>query len=171
MFRVASVEEEEAAEADDSEPSEQIHRIEQLLAEADDDFQPAGSIGPEIELCFEEAVHPFQEEFEHEEVVLDRYAAKGAAHEPRAEVGDMRRRRRPIRSAKRPPSCRLRRLCRCAADGRGGGSPRMPRARAEALGDAGFQISRAEGAADRAAPAARIPASVRPTPPRVISWA
>ena len=82
VFRVASVEEEEAAEADDSAPSEQIHRIEQLLAEADDDFQPAGSIGPEIELCFEEADHPFQEKFEHEEIVLDRYAAKGAAQKP-----------------------------------------------------------------------------------------
>jgi type II secretory pathway predicted ATPase ExeA len=81
VFRVASVEEEESAEIEaetsDSEPSEQIHRIEKLLAEADDDFQPAGTIGPEIEICFEEVGHPFQEEFEHEEIVADRYAAKG----------------------------------------------------------------------------------------------
>ena len=77
VFRVASVEEEEA-EAGDFEPSEQIHRIEELLAKADDDFQPAGSIGPEIELHFEETPHPFQEEFEHEEVVSDRYAPKAA---------------------------------------------------------------------------------------------
>ena len=84
VFRVASVEDEEFAaveedkqtEAGDSEPSEQIHRIERLLAEADDDFQPAGSIGPEIELRFEETARPFQEEFEHEEVVADRYAAR-----------------------------------------------------------------------------------------------
>jgi hypothetical protein len=61
-------------EEPEGEPSQQIHRIEQLLAEADD-FQPAGSIGPETELCFEETEHPFQEEFEHEEVVVDRYAA------------------------------------------------------------------------------------------------
>ena len=77
VFRVASVEDEEA-EAGDFEPSEQIHRIEELLAKADDDFQPAGSIGPEIELHFEETPHPFQEEFEHEEVVSDRYAPKAA---------------------------------------------------------------------------------------------
>lgn len=83
VFRVASVEEEEeTAETFDASPSEQIHHIEQLLAEADDDFQPAGSIGPEIELCFEEAEHPFQEQFEHEEIVLDRYAVKGAVRKP-----------------------------------------------------------------------------------------
>ena len=85
---------EDEREADESEPAQQIHRIERLLAEADDDFQPAGSIRPEIELCFEEAAHPFQEEFEHEEVVADRYAAAavkpstpsiepGIANEPR----------------------------------------------------------------------------------------
>jgi type II secretory pathway predicted ATPase ExeA len=82
VFRVASVEEEEAAEADDSAPAEQIHRIEKLLAQADDDFQPAGSIGPEIELCFDDADHPFQEKFEHEEVVQDRYAAREAVQKP-----------------------------------------------------------------------------------------
>ncbi len=75
VFRVASVEEDEAG---DCEPSEQIHRIEELLAKADDDFQPAGSIRPEIELHFEATPHPFLEEFEHEEVVSDRYAAKAA---------------------------------------------------------------------------------------------
>jgi len=75
VFRVASVEEEEAEDGE-CEPSEQIHRIEELLAKADDDFQPAGSIGPEIELRFEETAHPFQEEFQHEEVVSDRYAPR-----------------------------------------------------------------------------------------------
>ena len=65
----------EEFETDDGGPVRQICRIERLLAEADDDFQPAGSIGPEIELCFEDAVHPFQEAYEHEEVVADRYAA------------------------------------------------------------------------------------------------
>jgi hypothetical protein len=78
VFRVARIEDEETP-PDDSEPAAQIHRIEQLLAEADEDFQPAGSIGPEVELCFEEAIHPFREEFEHEEVVSDRYAARSAA--------------------------------------------------------------------------------------------
>jgi hypothetical protein len=61
-------------ESDPGEPAQQIHRIKQLLAEADDDFQPAGSIVPEIELHFEESPHPFEEEFEHEEVISDRYA-------------------------------------------------------------------------------------------------
>ena len=75
VFRVASVEQEGAEEEDGSEPDGQIHRIERLLAKADEDFQPAGSIGPEVELNFEEPVHPFQEEFEQEEVVSDRYAA------------------------------------------------------------------------------------------------
>ncbi len=78
VFRVAQIEDEETP-PDDSEPAVQIHRIEQLLAEADEDFQPAGSIGPEVELCFEEAIHPFREEFEQEEVVSDRYAAAKAA--------------------------------------------------------------------------------------------
>ncbi len=78
VFRVASVEEEEA-EAAGCEPSEQIHRIEELLAKADDDFQPAGSIGPEIELRLQPTPLPFQEKFEHEEVVADRYAPKAAA--------------------------------------------------------------------------------------------
>lgn len=78
VFRVASVEDEDAESAA-FEPAEQIHRIEELLAKADDDFQPAGSIGPEIELHFEPTPHPFQEEFEHEEVVSDRYASKSPA--------------------------------------------------------------------------------------------
>ncbi len=67
--------EEEDREGDNGEPVQQIHRIERLLAEADDDFQPAGSIGPEVELSFEDSAHPFLEEFEHEEVVTERYAA------------------------------------------------------------------------------------------------
>ena len=41
---------------------------------------PPASIGPEVELRFEEPAHPFQEEFEHEEVVSDRYGN-------RAEIG------------------------------------------------------------------------------------
>lgn len=69
VFRVAALDDESNAE-----PAGQIHRIEQLLAEADDDFQPAGSIGPEVELSFKEQIHPFQEEFDEEEVVADRYA-------------------------------------------------------------------------------------------------
>jgi len=65
----------EETEPEHPEPSRQIHRIERLLAQTDDDFQPAGTIRPEIDLCIEESFHPFQEMFEHEEVVSDRYAA------------------------------------------------------------------------------------------------
>lgn len=80
VFRISSTEED--FEANEAEPGEQIHRIEQLLADAEDDFKPAGTIGPEIELRFEEAAHPFQEQFEQEEVVADRYAASVVASEP-----------------------------------------------------------------------------------------
>jgi type II secretory pathway predicted ATPase ExeA len=69
-------------EGDEGEPAQQIHRIERLLAAADDDFQPAGSIGPEVEVCFDNSVHPFQEEFAEEEVVADRYAAVAVAPLP-----------------------------------------------------------------------------------------
>jgi type II secretory pathway predicted ATPase ExeA len=91
VFRVASVEEEDAVveEAGDSEPTQQIHRIEQLLAKADDDFEPAGSIGPEIELRFDQPTHPFHEEFEHEEVVVDRYAASAAVRKDMEKPAEM----------------------------------------------------------------------------------
>lgn len=55
--------------------SQQIKRIEQLLAEADD-FEPAGTIVPEVELQIEDTPHPFLEEFEHEEIITDRYSTK-----------------------------------------------------------------------------------------------
>jgi type II secretory pathway predicted ATPase ExeA len=82
-LRITPEEEEEEGEG---EPVRQICRIEKLLAEADDGFEPAGSIGPEIELCFEDASHPFLEEFEHEEVVADRYAVAPA---PQVEISDV----------------------------------------------------------------------------------
>jgi hypothetical protein len=72
----------EDREGDAGEPGQQIHRIERLLAAADDDFQPAGSIGPEVELCFDNSAHPFQQEFAEEEVVADRYAAVALAAAP-----------------------------------------------------------------------------------------
>jgi len=81
-LRISSVEDQ--PEADQGEPVRQIHRIQRLIAQADDDFQPIGSIGPEIELHFEEPPHPFQEEFEHEELVADRYAAAPIAAQPSA---------------------------------------------------------------------------------------
>jgi type II secretory pathway predicted ATPase ExeA len=81
-LRISPIEDE--FETDDAEPGRQICRIEKLLAEADDDFQPIGSIGPEVELSFEGSIHPFQEEFEREEIVADRYA--GAVHAASAKI-------------------------------------------------------------------------------------
>jgi hypothetical protein len=52
-----------------------LDQIERRLRELDDDFQPAGSIGPEIELRFEGVADPFGEVFEDEEIVIDRYAS------------------------------------------------------------------------------------------------
>jgi hypothetical protein len=49
-----------------------LDEIEQAVASLDEDFRPAGSIGPEVELSFEP--DPFVEPFDEEEVVLDRYA-------------------------------------------------------------------------------------------------
>ena len=66
-------------EADLSEVCNQIERIEGTSTEEEEDFQPVGSIKPEIELVFTDTDHPFKEEFEHEEVITDRYAALAAA--------------------------------------------------------------------------------------------
>lgn len=56
-------------------PAEKIERIQAQLASIDDEFLPAGSIGPEVELVFHHTIDPFGERFEEEEVVLDRYAS------------------------------------------------------------------------------------------------
>jgi hypothetical protein len=55
------------------EPIQRLERIEQALDALEDDFQPAGSISPEVELVFDEP-NLFAEEFEEEEVIVDRYA-------------------------------------------------------------------------------------------------
>lgn len=55
-----------------ADPTERIERIEGLLAEAEADFQPAGSISPEVELTFDEPDRPFREPFAEEEVVPER---------------------------------------------------------------------------------------------------
>jgi type II secretory pathway predicted ATPase ExeA len=52
-----------------------VDRIEQTLSDLDEDFEPAGSIGPEVELAFGEEDNPFEEEFQEEEVVASRYVA------------------------------------------------------------------------------------------------
>jgi type II secretory pathway predicted ATPase ExeA len=57
-------------------PLEQLHQIEDSIAELDEEFQPAGSIGPEVELVFVEAGNPFSEQFAEEEVVADPLALR-----------------------------------------------------------------------------------------------
>ncbi len=69
MLRVAGQQEAPAPE-----PARQVARIQQALAELDEDFQPAGSIGPEVELVFDDLSNPFREAFEEEQIVIDRYA-------------------------------------------------------------------------------------------------
>jgi type II secretory pathway predicted ATPase ExeA len=78
-------------EAGDVEATEQLRQIQEMLADVEHEFCPAGSIGPEIELVFDDSDHPFQEAFQHEEVIKDRYAAPavvaagGAGSSPPAE--------------------------------------------------------------------------------------
>ena len=66
-------------DAELSQVCRQIERIEQAPEKTEDDFQPLGTIKPEIELVLTDTDHPFNEEFEHEEVITDRYAATTAA--------------------------------------------------------------------------------------------
>ncbi len=62
---------------DDSDLMDQSSRrldgIEESLEQLDDDFQPAGSIGPEIELVFHDPADLLNEDFQEEERVVDRY--------------------------------------------------------------------------------------------------
>ena len=67
LLRVAADDNEDDA----SEPLDQLRQIEDSIAELDEEFQPAGSIGPEVELVFTEAGDPFSEPFAEEEVVAD----------------------------------------------------------------------------------------------------
>ena len=57
------------------EPTQRIQRIKDQLGAIDEQFQPAGTIGPEVELVFSQAeVNPFDESFEEEELIVDRFA-------------------------------------------------------------------------------------------------
>ncbi len=57
-----------------AEPEEQLDQIAEQLSTIEDAFQPAGSIGTEVEIDFPEFGDPFGEEFVEEEVVLERYS-------------------------------------------------------------------------------------------------
>lgn len=63
-------------------PAERLAQLEGLLAEAEADFQPAGSIGPEVELVFDEPERPFCEPFAEEEVVPARWPPRSRVAQP-----------------------------------------------------------------------------------------
>lgn len=60
---------------DSADLEKQFNAIDGHLADYEDDFQPAGLIGPEVELVYTDSTDPFQEQFAEEEVIVDRYAA------------------------------------------------------------------------------------------------
>jgi type II secretory pathway predicted ATPase ExeA len=66
--------EEAEAVSSDVEPFEQLEQIEQALADMDEEFHPAGAIGPEVELVLDDSLNPFAEEFAEEELIIDHYA-------------------------------------------------------------------------------------------------
>jgi len=55
-----------------------LDRAQRQLSQLTDEFEPAGSIGPEVELVFVDSSNPFAERFQEEEVVLDRFVAADA---------------------------------------------------------------------------------------------
>ncbi|MDY0168443.1 MAG: AAA family ATPase [Thermoguttaceae bacterium] len=68
----------------------QVDRIEHMLGEVDSEdgeFEPAGSIGPEVELRFDEPHNPFGEEFAEEEIVDDWPGTLGRANFPEPDAG------------------------------------------------------------------------------------
>jgi hypothetical protein len=93
-------------------PDEQIELIQRQVAAARDeeDFHPAGSIGPEVELVFHGPHDPFGQAFDEEEVVIDRYAlleSGGLRRRPRFSSEDVRELAAALSSAVRndpPPS-------------------------------------------------------------------
>ncbi|MGD0900377.1 MAG: AAA family ATPase [Thermoguttaceae bacterium] len=64
------------------EPAAELGRIQEILAEVDEEFKPAGSIKPEVEILLDEPDHPFRETFAEEEVVADRYAPAARGPSP-----------------------------------------------------------------------------------------
>lgn len=87
-LRVRQIDDEEE---DFLEPAEQLEQIEETLSAMDEEFKPAGSIGPEMELSFDEpppatvtVVDPFGEAFEEEEEIVSvvRVASPAASTEP-----------------------------------------------------------------------------------------
>lgn len=53
---------------------QRLDGIEESLEQLENDFEPAGSIGPEVELVFHDPSDLLNEDFQEEEVVVDRYS-------------------------------------------------------------------------------------------------
>lgn len=86
---------------DNGDPVRQLEQIEATLAELAEDFEPAGSIGPEVELVFDECINPFREAFEEEVVLVNRYGVP-----VRGEPKRMPMRLEPIPEQTLPPAPR-----------------------------------------------------------------
>lgn len=85
-----------------SNPAAQVAEIQQALASLDEDFQPAGAIRPEMELVFDDLNNPFSEEFEEEEIVVDRYTTvcrSSQQEHPMVFTRDEREQLQPLRPA------------------------------------------------------------------------
>jgi len=57
----------------EAEPPDRIASIQRSLESTEEDFKPAGTIGPEVELVFHDWGNPFEERFEEEELVAERH--------------------------------------------------------------------------------------------------
>jgi len=59
-----------------SRSTEQLEQIEESLGSLEEEFQPAGTITPEVELVFHDPDDLLNEEFHEEELVVDRYGGE-----------------------------------------------------------------------------------------------
>ena len=69
---------------DHLEPIGQLRRIEDALISLDDDFEPVGSIEPEVELIFSDPSNPFSEPFEEEEIIVEQNSVLAGGFSRRA---------------------------------------------------------------------------------------
>lgn len=67
-----------------AEPLERLDRLEDAGENLDEEFRPAGSIGPEVELVFDDPAALLNEPFEEEELIVDRYGRENRPATPAA---------------------------------------------------------------------------------------
>ena len=66
------------------EPLQRLDRLEDTAEDLDEEFRPAGSIGPEVELVFDDPAALLNEPFEEEELIVDRYGRENRPATPAA---------------------------------------------------------------------------------------